>query len=838
MLRASLSRVFTGRDARVGAAVLGLLVALVGLGPLFLADPNKSDFALARAADGGLPLPSLRHPLGVDALYRDELARLAVGGRTSLLVALTATAIASVVGVGVGVGAALAGKLGARWADRAVMRALDVLFAFPFLLLVTTAGVLLGGASTASLIVVLGLTGWTGLARVVRERARLVLEEDYVLAARALGSSALIIARRHVLPAIAPTALALGTSLVGSMVLAEAVLGYLGVGLPPPDASWGRMMHEAETFVVTRPLLIAAPAVALLFTTLGFSRLADGVEGAARRAAPRPRFALPTELVLAAAVAAVVALLPPSRVAAPARFEDSAPGRGGELRLATAYHPASLDPALAVDEMSVSLGRLVFSSLVSFQADGALEPGIVRSLAWDEPGRTLRLELAQDLRFSDGTALTAADVKRSIERALGPKVPSPGASNFENLVGFAEFRAGTAPEIAGVVVTDPLHLVLRQREPDSTLPSLLSLSFVAPVCASMPADPTETRAEALCGAGPFRVVGEGDEGLRLARNDRYFEPGLPYLDAVTVLYDVRPQAQRYRFERGELELLRELSSSDVALYRAHPDWAPYRRFVSNLRVNAVFLNTETKPFDNAALRRAVRLALDPSVLMRMRPELGDLGTVVPPDVPGRPTDVSPRARDLPGALAAMAEAGYPFDPATGAGGYPDTIDYVTVPDTLEQQAAEVYQQQLAEIGLRVRLRLLSFQAQLAERQRRGQTQMGWAGWQADYPDPLTFFDPVLSGRAIGEVSQNSSFYASAELDALLGKVRASARPDERAALFREAEQIVARDAPWIPTTCPQTFELRQPWLLGYEPTPLRTLDLRRAYLSSSHRGAP
>lgn len=836
MSRASISRVFAGRDARVGGAVLGLLSTLVIVGPLLLPDPNLSNFALPRAPDGGLPLPSLRHPLGVDPLYRDELARLASGGRTSLLVALTATAIASLVGVGVGVATALAAKLGARWADRAAMRVLDVLLAFPFLLLVTTAGVLLGGASTTSLIVVLGLTGWTGLARVVRERARVVLEEDYVVAARALGSSPLVIAWRHVVPNIAPTALSLGTSLVGSMVLAEAVLGYLGVGLPPPDASWGRMMHEAETFVVTRPLLIAAPALALLFTTIGFYRLADGVEGASRRAAAPRRFALPLELVFAGGVALIAALLPPVKVAAPASFEESAPGRGGELRIATAFHPASLDPALAIDEMSVSLGRLVFASLLSFREDGSVEPGIVERWGWDEPGLTLRLELAPAVTFSDGTPLTAADVKRSIERALGPKVPSPGASAFENLVGFAEFREGSATEIRGVVVEGPHTLVLRQREADSTLPSLLSLSFVTPVCPSMPADPTQTRAEDLCGAGPFRVASEGDEGLRLARSDHYFEPGLPYLDAITVLYDVRPQSQRYRFERGELDLLRELSSSDIALYRAHPGWAPYQRFVSNLRVNAVFLNTETKPFDNPALRRAVRLALDPSVLMKMRPELGDLGTVVPPEVPGRPSDVPERARDLAGALAAMAEAGYPFDPTTGRGGYPEPVDYVTVPDTLEQYAAEVYQQQLAEIGIRLRLRLLSFQAQLAERQRRGRTQMGWAGWQADYPDPLTFFDPVLSGRAVGELSQNPSFYASTELDALLGRVRSSTRAEERAALFREAEALIARDAPWIPTTCPQTFELRQPWLLGYEPTPLRALDLRRAYLATSRRG--
>lgn len=814
--------------------VLAALVALVLVGPLLLGDPNRSDFSLARAADGGLPGPSASHPLGVDPLYRDQLARLLVGGRTSLLVAALAAAVSAALGVGVGVASALAAKLGARWLDGLLLRAIDVLFAFPFLLLVTTVGVLLGGTDRLGLVLVLGLTGWTGLARVVRARARLVLEEDYVLAARALGVSPLRLATRHVLPNVLAVALTLATSLVGSMVLAEAVLGYLGVGLPPPDASWGRMMHESETFVVSRPALIAAPAVALLLTTLAFFRLADALTpGPGKSRAP---WRAPLDLLLGVAVAVVVALLPRARVEDPAAQEDGAPGAGGVLRLATAYPPSTLDPALAVDEMSVSLGRLVVGQLVELRDDGSLAPGVVTDLRWVVDGRELELELAPGLTFSDGSPLEADDVKRSIERALGPAVPSPYASMFENLEGFAAFHDGKATHLDGLVVLGPRALLVRQREPDATLPSLLSLSVVAPVCASMPADPTKSAPETLCGAGPFRVAHAGDEGLTLARNERYLAPGLPYLDGVEVLYDVRPQAQRFRFERGELDLLRELTSSDIALYRANPAWRAYQRFVPSLRVNAVFLNTETAPFDNPALRRAVRLALDPSVLGQMRPELDDLGSVIPPEVPGRP-EVPPRRRDLAGALEAMREAGYPYDPETGRGGYPDPIDYVTVPDSMEQYAAEVYQQQLAAVGLRLRLRLLSFAAQLAERQRRGRTQMGWAGWQADYPDPMTFFDPVLSGRAVGELSQNPSFYASPELDALLDRARRSTRGAERTALFAEAEAIVARDAPWIPTTVPKTFSLHQPWVFGYAPSALAALDLRRVWLAGSRRAA-
>jgi hypothetical protein len=183
----SLVAAMRGREAKVGLSVVALLaVAAFAVAPL-LADPNASDFSLAPAADGGPPGSSARHWLGVDPLYRDELARLLSGGRISLLVASIATLVACAIGVAVGVAAAGLKKGGARWADGLLMRGVDVLLAFPFLLLVTLVGVLVPRSGLGTLVLVLGLTGWTGVARVVRARAAVVLEQDFVLAARAMG---------------------------------------------------------------------------------------------------------------------------------------------------------------------------------------------------------------------------------------------------------------------------------------------------------------------------------------------------------------------------------------------------------------------------------------------------------------------------------------------------------------------------------------------------------------------------------------------------------------------------------------------------------------------------
>jgi ABC-type transport system substrate-binding protein/ABC-type dipeptide/oligopeptide/nickel transport system permease subunit len=831
-----LGRVLASTDGKVGAVLLGALVVGALVLPVILGDPNASDWDAARAA-GGTPVPAGgAHPLGTDVLARDELARLAGGARVSLAIAGAASLVASVLGVLVGVSAAtLAERPRTRWIDSLLMRGVDVLLAMPFLLTVTTLGVLVGRTDATTMVVVLGVTGWTGLARVVRARAASVLSQDYVLAARALGASERQIAARHVLPNVLPTAAVLATGLVGAMILAEAVLGYLGVGIQPPTSSWGRMLHEAETLVSLSPHLVALPAACIVAATLAFHRLGDAlVTATGGREAHALGRGLPLDVILAAALVAMFVAMPASRPAGPdpgARATET-PTRGGTLHLATFYTVRTLDPAVATDELSLAMGRMVFGRLVAFDEHGERAPALASDFWWSSDRRTLELRLTRGARFQDGAPLRAEDVKRSLERALNPASGSPGASNFEGLVGFSDFRDGKALDLRGVRVVSPEVVAFDLVEPDASLPARLSLSFVAPVCPSVRTLPKDTRDVELCGAGPFRIDAfEPEARLRLVRNEAYLDPALPYLDAIELEFHVRPQTQRYRFERGEIDLVRELAASDAAWLRSDARWLALSNFVESQRISAIFLNTESGPFRSRALRRAVSLAIDPEVLRLVRPDVVPLERVVPPSIPGlaRPTTV--RRHDLGAALAAMEEAGYPFDPRTGRGGYPEPIDYVAVPDSFEQQAAEVYAQQLAKVGLRVRLRLLSFQSYLDEVQHRGRTQMGWAGWQADYPDPLTFFEPNLVSSSIGEVTQNYSLYANPELDALIAETKRETDPAKRARLFADAESRVLEDAAWVPTYSPRVFEVRQPWLGGYRPTPLTTLDFERAFIA-------
>jgi len=833
--------------ARPGLVLFAVLATFSLIGPLVLPAPNTSDFSLARAADGGPAGPSFAHPLGVDSLLRDVLARLAQGGRTSLSIAFAGALGASLIGAFIGVIAASTARGPYRVVDAFVMRLVDVVLALPFLLVVTAIGAAIGRSDVTTLFTVLAAVGWAGSARVIRAEALVVLELPYVAAARALGAGTWRIARAHVLPNVAGLWIVMASGAVGSMILAEAVLGYLGVGLGPPDATWGRMLHEAEALLAVRPLLTVAPAACIVLSTLAANRVGEGFRDAvatSRGAAPARR-GHAWDLIIAAVALITTAAWPAASPAPPPGASQfslyaGAPGprAGGELRVATYLAVRALDPALAYDEPSGAIGRLVWERLLEIGDDGAFIPRLATAYAWRDDGLTLELLLRPTARFEDGTPLGATDVKRSLERALHPKTPCPGASYFESLVGFEAYRTGEADALAGVEVASAHRILFRTTTRSPSLLSILSLGFAAPVCpnATSPADPGAPLPP--CGGGPFRIAElSSEDGVRLVRNDRYDISGVPYLDAIDWRFNVRSQVQRFKLESGELDLTRDLNPADALLLRASPAWNGLGIDIPTRTMSAVFMNVEMPPFDRVEVRRAVAAALDPEVISRIRPDILPQAAVVPASVPGSAPGGALRVHDLDAALAHMERAGLAFDPTTGEGGWPEPIDYVTVSDSFEQATAEVWQQQLLAIGLRIRLRTWPFATYLAEVKSRRRAPMGWVGWGADYPDPLNFFEPTLTSRAIGDPSQNYAFFSDPELDDVVLRAMRELDPERRRALVARAEEIVHEQAPWVPTHTPRTFAVRLPRVQGWAPTAAAPLDFTMVWLSDAPRAA-
>ncbi len=261
------------RRGRRGHATLVIGLILVGVVVLTaLLSLVWQPYPLSDTSGGRLEGPDAAHPLGTDRLGRDLLSQLMVGARIALAVGGGAVLLAAVLGIALGLLAAFARP----WLDDTLSAALDVVIAFPVLLLAMLV-VAVQGASLWSAILAIGLAMSAVVARLTRILARRVLQEQYVTAARTSGAGTAGVIARHVLPNIAPT---LGVSLAlqfGIAVLAEASLSYLGLGAPPPNASWGRMLQEAQGTVLTAPVGAIAPGIAIVALVLGVNFLADGL---------------------------------------------------------------------------------------------------------------------------------------------------------------------------------------------------------------------------------------------------------------------------------------------------------------------------------------------------------------------------------------------------------------------------------------------------------------------------------------------------------------------------------------------------------------------------------
>ena len=245
----------------VAIIAIAALVSLVWL-------PYATDDTTGSRLEGPGPL----HLLGTDKLGRDLLTQLLVGARIALLVGLGSVLIGAIIGLAIGLAAAFATP----WLDDTISAALDVVIAFPVLLLAMLI-VAAQGASLFSVILAIGLAMSAIVARLTRVLTKRVLGEQYVTAARTSGTRWPGIVAGHILPNIWPT-LSVNLALqFGVAVLAEASLSYLGLGAPPPNASWGRLLQEAQGTVATAPVGAIAPGIALIMLVIGVNFIADGL---------------------------------------------------------------------------------------------------------------------------------------------------------------------------------------------------------------------------------------------------------------------------------------------------------------------------------------------------------------------------------------------------------------------------------------------------------------------------------------------------------------------------------------------------------------------------------
>ena len=240
--------------------------------PQTLGDPNAT--AADMAANSRLA-PSLEHPFGTDNLGRDVLSRVIYGARISLTVGVVATLISTAIGLVMG---AIAAYYGGIW-DTIIMRLADIFLAFPYTLFVVAMIAVIGNG-IQNVFIAIGILGWPQIARVFRSAILSVKENDYVDAARSMGASDVRIIARHIFPNSVASIVVYATMNIGGAILTESALSFLGMGVVPPDPSWGTLIQTGQQYLQTEPWLMILPGLAVLSTVLAFTLLGDGLRDA------------------------------------------------------------------------------------------------------------------------------------------------------------------------------------------------------------------------------------------------------------------------------------------------------------------------------------------------------------------------------------------------------------------------------------------------------------------------------------------------------------------------------------------------------------------------------
>ena len=265
------SRVFFARRIVIfGLVVITILVFTAIFAPLLAPyDPYKQNL------NNILAKPNGEHLLGTDTLGRDTLSRIIYGTRTSLMVGIVAIFMAASIGIILGL---TAGYMGGA-TNTVIMRLIDAMMTFPMILLALTIAALLG-VGLKNIIIALGFSLIPPYARVMCGQALAIKQNDYVMAGRAMGAKSSRVMLRHVAPNCFPPLIVLMTMMMGSAILAEAGLSFLGVGIRPPGAAWGAMVSEGYRYLLTTPVLSFAPGVAIMLVVFAFNMVGDGLRDA------------------------------------------------------------------------------------------------------------------------------------------------------------------------------------------------------------------------------------------------------------------------------------------------------------------------------------------------------------------------------------------------------------------------------------------------------------------------------------------------------------------------------------------------------------------------------
>ncbi|MFN3651549.1 MAG: ABC transporter substrate-binding protein [Armatimonadota bacterium] len=443
---------------------------------------------------------------------------------------------------------------------------------------------------------------------------------------------------------------------------------------------------------------------------------------------------------------------------------------GGVLTVATAEEVKTVDPALAYDTWSTAVVHACTRRLVDYDMQGQIVPDLAERWDISEDGKVYTFALRKDAKFSDGTPIQAKHFQAAIERVKNPDTASPGA----------DFYRG----IDSLETPDEHTLVVVLGQPDPTLLNVLGLTFAAPI-------PEGESAAKPPASGPYQVE-SFEQGARAVLSRNPHDPRASgMVERIVVQMNVEESLQRTRFQNGEVDLLPAVPPMDYARIMAMPS---EKDNVAQGVVNQTWyfgMNTRKAPWNDPRVRHAALLAINRARHVDIAGPGQVANGILPPHVPGYDPERKLPEPDPEQARRLLAEAGYPSGlPAS----MKSTMWLASTPQY--RRHAEAIQSDLQAVGIPVELRAVSFGEYLTGYKQKADCWYG--GWYPDFPDAGNFLEPVLHGRSIRPGGPNVARYDNPKVNALLDLAHTMPRGEKRQALYRQAEDQILLDLPWIP----------------------------------------
>ena len=505
-----------------------------------------------------------------------------------------------------------------------------------------------------------------------------------------------------------------------------------------------------------------------------------------------------------------------------------APHEPGVLRMAQEADPSTLDPAKAYDTTSIQFARLLYRGLVEYDDQAILHPEVASAYNISPDGKTYTFTIRPDVKFTDGSRVTADSFRYAIERVLNPDTASDGSSFFGDIVGAKEWVESlqTPTPIAhpkGIEVPDDSTLIFRLNKPDATFLNYLALPFAyavsRPYTTQLEASGKEL-SEHPMGSGPFTLVEWVHDGwLTLKKNPDYFRPDLPKCERIETQIGVSLELQNMLYEQGNLDVL-TISDAFAPDFLRLTQTAPWKSQVLSapmMDIRYMSMNNELEPFDDVRVRQAVNYGINRERIVSFLTGRATLAHgPLPPGMPAYNPDLKGYPFDPDRARALLKEANYKDDPKNPITLYysSDTQWYV--------KAAQSIQEDLKKVGMTVApkgLRYADLKAKAGERGEKG-ARLAILGWLQDFPDPANFMDPLFASKSIADKSSlNRSFYSNPRVDALLAQGLLMPPGPARLKIYEQSEAIVVKDAPMAFLHHSQRYMVHQPWVKGLQLSP-------------------